>query len=263
MMRKHVGLLVTLVLSGVVHAQDPPQVLIFGVFHFSNPGLDVVQVDQIDVSTPENQTYLDELAERLCAFKPTAILLEFDRSREQDILRELETYLAGAQGLSTNEIQQIGFRVAEACGVTTIYGFDENEIQWSGQVLFEYLERSEPELLETTKREINQIQAAEAAAHAELGLRELLIRANDPELDRLNMDFYLQTNVAGAGSSFEGADAAASWWHRNFRMYAGIQKHARPGERLLVVAGQGHTAILRTFLEIDRRIVPHDIHPYL
>jgi hypothetical protein len=35
------------------------------------------------------------------------------------------------------------------------------------------------------------------------------------------------------------------------------------GERVLVVAGQGHTAILKDFLEIDRRISSRDIQGYL
>lgn len=37
-------------------------------------------------------------------------------------------------------------------------------------------------------------------------------------------------------------------------MYANIQKTARPGERIIVIGGQGHTAILRTFLAVDTRL---------
>ena len=59
------------------------------------------------------------------------------------------------------------------------------------------------------------------------------------------------------------ADATARWWHRNFRMYANVQRYATTGERILVVAGQGHTAILRDLLEIDGRISARDVHPYL
>jgi len=79
----------------------------------------------------------------------------------------------------------------------------------------------------------------------------------------MNKDLYLVTSAAGAGTGFEGADAAARWWHRNFRMFANIQQYARPGERVLVVAGSGHTAILRDLLEIDGRIRAADNHEYL
>ena len=238
-------------------------VLLFGVFHFANPGRDVVRVDQVDVSTAESQAYLDGLAQRLCAFEPTAILLEFDRVREPEMRKQLDDYRANRAALGINENYQIGFRVAEACGVENLHGFDESEIGWDAEPLFEYLEDSAPDVLEAFNDEIARIQEAEAKAHRQLGLRELLIRANDPEQDRMNKDLYLLTNGAGAGVGFEGADATARWWHRNFRMYANIQRYATAGQRVLVVAGHGHTAILRDLLEIDGRISAHDIRPYL
>jgi uncharacterized glyoxalase superfamily protein PhnB len=237
--------------------------LLLGVFHFANPGRDVVRVDQINVLAPESQAYLEQLADRLCACRPTTILLEFDRAREPDMRSQLDAYRADGGELGANENYQIGFRVAETCGVEKLYGFDESEIGWDAEPLFQYLEQSAPDRLEAFNNEIASLQAAEAAAHGELDLRELLIRANDPEQERMNKDLYLLTNAAGAGFAFEGADATARWWHRNIRMYANIQRYAAAGERVLVIAGQGHTAILRDFLKIDRRIVARDIRPYL
>lgn len=263
-MKKCFLVVATIVYTLCGYAQDePPEVMLFGVFHFSNPGHDVISVDQIDVSTPQNQAYLDSLAGRICAFRPTAILLEFDRDRELEVRSRLASYVDGEDELGINEIYQIGFRVAKTCGVTSLSGFDESEVGWRGDLLFEYLENSETQLQEALEEEIERLQEVEARAQRELGLRQLLVRANDPEQDRVNKDFYLLTNAAGAGAGFEGADATARWWHRNIRMYANIQRHATPGERILVVAGQGHTSIIRDFLRIDRRIVAHDIHPYL
>jgi hypothetical protein len=245
-------------------AQDrPAEILLLGVFHFANPGLDVVRVEHIDVSTPDNQAYLAGLAKRLCEFKPTVILLEFDLNRESEMQEQLDSYRAGHSVLSVNENHQIGFRVAKECGVEKIYGIDEREVGWDAEPLFEHLEKSAPELLQAFNAAIVRLQTEEAAAHSELSLRELLIRANDPEQDRVNKDLYLLTNVAGARSSFEGADATARWWHRNFRMYANIQHYAKASERVLVVAGQGHMAILRDLAAIDGRIRSRDINPYL
>jgi regulator of RNase E activity RraA len=90
-------------------------------------------------------------------------------------------------------------------------------------------------------------------AHKTLTLKQLLLRANDAEQDRLNRSFYLMTNHVGEGENFVGADATASWWHRNFRMFAVIQRYAQPGERVLVIGGQGHVAILKLFLDDDER----------
>jgi hypothetical protein len=147
--------------------------------------------------------------------------------------------------------------------VERLHGIDESDVGWNAEPLFDYIEESAPDLLAAFNDSVMRIQQSEAEAHRELSLRELLIRANDAEQDRLNKDLYLVTSAAGAGTSFEGADAAARWWHRNFRMFANIQRYAQPGERVLVVAGSGHTAILRDFLAIDGRIRAADIHEYL
>ena len=52
----------------------------------------------------------------------------------------------------------------------------------------------------------------------------------------------------------------ASWWHRNFRMYAYIQQHAGPGKRVVAIGGQGHTAILKDLLADDPDRVAADVH---
>lgn len=261
---KLLGILALLVISLAVTAQDESaEVLLFGVFHFANPGLDEVKVDQVDVTTAENQAYLGSLAERICAFRPTLILLEFNPLREAEVQAELQAYLQGQFELSANEIHQIGFRVARSCGVTRLYSYDEQGVQWNPDPMFELLEREESDLLDAFNQAIAQVQQAESAAHQTLNLRELLLRANNAELDRQNKHLYLVTNAAGAGNGFEGADATARWWQRNFRMFANIQRYATAGERVLVIGGQGHTAILRDLLEIDSGIIGRDIEPFL
>jgi hypothetical protein len=263
MVRRSCAVLWLMFLFGTQAQESPAEVMLFGVFHFANPGRDVVRVDQVDVSTPANQTYLASLAQRICDFRPTAVLVERDRALEPELRSQLEVYRAGGPLPGVNEVYQIGFRVAKTCGVEKIYGFDEGEVGWDAEPLFEYLQESAPELLAAFNAEIARIQQEETAAHRELTLPELLLRANDPAQDRANKDLYLLTNAAGAGQGFEGADATARWWRRNFRMYANVQRYATPGERVLVIAGQGHTAILRDLLSIDGRIDAPDVRPYL
>jgi hypothetical protein len=74
---------------------------------------------------------------------------------------------------------------------------------------------------------------------------------------------YLITNAIAVDGKHQGVDATASWWERNFRMYAKIQRQAAPGARILVVGGQGHTAILKSLLDIDQKIKGVDIRPFL
>ena len=96
-----------------------------------------------------------------------------------------------------------------------------------------------------------------------MSLPQLLRLHTDPARDAFNKGLYLRTNDIDAGGGFAGADASASWWHRNFRMYANLQKAAAPGRRVIAVAGQGHTAILKDLLADDAQRQAEDVAGYL
>ena len=254
-----------LLLAGASHSQsdEHAQIMMFGVFHFASPGLDAVQTATINVMTEESQQYLEGLSIRLREFRPTVVLLEFDPANEALMQERYNQYLNDEFELPTNEIYQLGFRIARMSGVEKISSFDEASIGWNAEPLFEYLSEHDPDTERAIQMAIEEMTAEQQQAHARLTLRQLLKMTNDPDQDRLNKSLYLLTNHVGTGHNFVGADAAASWWHRNFRMYAKIQRHAAPGQRVLVIGGQGHTAILRDLLEIDADRDGVDVLPYL
>ena len=242
---------------------DPAQVMLFGVFHFSSSGLDSVKTKHINVLTPENQLYLEELSRRLSEFQPTVVLLEYSAEYQDKLEDRYQSYRNGEYELPVNEIYQLGFRIADNANVDTIYSFDEREISWDAEPLFEYMPVHDNDAQQALDALIEKLGDESQTAHDTLSLAELLRRANDPSLDRINKYTYLLTNHVGAPDNYVGADAAASWWHRNFRMYANIQHYAQPGERILVIGGQGHTAILRDLLDVDLDRESADVLPYL
>jgi hypothetical protein len=250
-------------LESIAEDQPEAEVMIFGVFHFANPGLDVVKTDQINVMTDENQLYLKGLAARLAAFQPTVILVEEDPKNQTVLKEKYGLYLADSFELPSNETYQLGFRVAKDAGLQSVYAFDEREVGWDAKALFSYMPKHEPETHARMNMLLQGVTSEYARDHATQSLADLLMMSNELERDQLNKYMYLLTNHVGAGENFVGADAAASWWHRNFRMYANIQKHAQPGARVLVIAGQGHTAILKDLLELDRDRIAVDVRPYI
>lgn len=242
---------------------EPAQVMVFGVFHFANPGRDLVRTDQINVMTSENQAYLESLAKRVSEFNPTVVLLEFDPARDTEMQQRYQQYIEGSFELRSNEVYQLGFRIAALSDAVTIHGFDETNVHWQAEPLFEYLKNSDTETGARMSALIGDMTAENQEAHSTLSLRELLLNANDAGRDALNRYTYLLTNHVGDGANLVGADATASWWHRNFRMYAHVQRYAQPGERVLAIAGQGHTAILRLLLADDHDREAVDVLPYL
>jgi len=262
-----VGLSLSIAGMTFVHAEDEAaqaEVMMIGTFHFSSPGNDMVKVDHLDVMDGQSQTYLDEFATRLVAeFRPTVVLLEYNPENDATIQEEYAGYQAGSYELAVNEIYQMGFRIAKAAGNVPIESFDEREIGWEAGRLFETMPTTAPEIEAALEKTYADLTAQSNEDHATKSLQQLLGQTNDPEADQANKDLYLMTNVVSTNGEYEGALASSSWWHRNFRMYAKIQAHAKPGARILVIGGQGHTAILKDFLATDSRIKGVDVRPLL
>jgi hypothetical protein len=242
---------------------EPARVMLVGMFHFANPGRDTVKSRVINVMTPANQAYLDGLAMRVAEFRPTDVLAECSPADQIQYDQKFRDYVGGRFELPSNETYQIGFRVAKFAGLSGVICFDENAIGWNAQPLFDYMDRKLPQ----RKRELEAMyRALSESADKEqstLTLSQLLHLANDPTRDAMNKGLYVGTNDVDAGGGFAGADASASWWHRNFRMYANIQKVAAPGRRVIALGGQGHTAILKDMLAVDSLREAEDVRGYL
>lgn len=249
--------------AGPQPADAPPaRVMLIGLFHFDNPGLDAVKFTPIDVMLPKQQTYLQQLSARIAAFKPTRVLLEFPPKNDALYNQRYRDYLAGNFQLQANEIYQLGFRIASIAGLKQVHGFDERDSPSDG-ALWEYLPKEEPATMKRLETLIAELSARFEREHRALSLRELLAKANSAEDDKLNKGFYIMLNAVGADRGrFVGADASAQWWQRNFRMYANVQRHAAAGERVVVIAGSGHTAILRDLLRLDNQRVEEDAQRY-
>lgn len=257
--------LMSLSLNTTQAAEGESQVMMFGTFHFSNPGLDVVKHDEINVLTTENQAYLQAMTKRIAEeFKPTAVMLECALASQAKVDKEYAAYLKGEYVLSVNEIDQVGYRVAKQAGLARVTCFDEREVQWEAEALHKVMPESDPALQKEFESTVQDLVAEFNQLSATLTLREMLREMNSVHRDSQNKSFYLLTNEVGAmGEGFYGADSSASWWHRNFRMYANVQKIAQPGARVLVLAGQGHTAVMKDLLELDQKRQAKSILPML
>jgi len=261
-MTKLLAAFVFTLLSFPLPASEPGQVMLIGTFHFQDAGLDVVKPTDIDIFTGDAQEYLQTFTRRLQDFKPTRVLLEYGPENDELINGRYREYLAGEYELPANEIYQLGFRIAKLAGHERVYSFDNRDVEWQAEAMFEYAKQHDSPEMETFNEIIQAIGVEDEQARASMDLRGLLRRQNDPEMARRNMDLYLATNPIGAGDGYAGAIASASWWKRNFFMYANIQKRTGPGERVIAIGGSGHMAILKQLLAIDGRLEGVAVDPY-
>lgn len=238
------------------------KVMLLGLFHFDNPGLDAVKYQPVDVMQPAEQAYLQALSQRLARFAPTKVLLEYPDKSDAVMNQRYADYLAGRYELGRNELYQLGFRIAKLAGHARVYGFDQQAPAFQDK-LWDYMPKAAPQTQDKVMALIATLSARYEHEHRNLGLRGVLAKLNSPQDDRENKGFYMLMNDVGADQRlFHGADSAAHWWQRNLRMYAMVQRHAGPGERVLVIAGSGHTAILRDLLRADSERSEEDVSPY-
>lgn len=236
-------------------ASEPVQVMVLGMYHFANPGLDVANVEVDDVLAPRRQAEIAHLVDSLALWRPTKIAVEDEAVPPMLALpafAETEALLK----TSRSESVQIGFRLARQLGHKAVYGYDER----GGEGEPDYFPIGEVQAFAAANGMMDDLAAifAEAEAmttkqNAQLAnqsIAESLFDHNDgAALARMHDRIYYGLLRFGDGDKQPGAELNAYWYMRNAKMFAKIAMVAEPGDRIIVVAGSGHATWLRHFAE--------------
>lgn len=235
------ALALALAASSAFAAEAPAHVMIVGTFHFSNPGQDQHNVKAVDVMQPARQAELAAVSSALSKFKPTLVAVEWG---EQKTKERYAGYLAGKQP-SSNEVEQLGFRLAAAQGLKTVHGVDVD-----GDFPYEPLEAWAGK---------NGMAPRLAASHAAIGalvqkvtdmqqsgtLGATLRFINTEAYQREANAFYGDALRYGSGAVQPGAALNTAWASRNYEICARLAQAIKPGERAVVFYGVGHAPLLK------------------
>lgn len=227
------------------------EILILGTYHMANPGHDVFTVEADDVLAPRRQAEIGELLEVLKRFKPTKIAIESTVNDDRRPKQYAE-YLAGKHTLTQNEIEQVGFRLAKALGMKTIYPVDyDGDFPWQRLINYAKATGQSP-IMDQLSSEIGEmVEQWDAYLHAHTVL-EALIYLNSDEKVAQDVGFYFREARMGEPGDYAGPDLLASWYQRNTRIYNNIVNLIKsPDERVLVVYGAGHLGWLRQMVASD------------
>ncbi|MET0944855.1 MAG: hypothetical protein ABWY22_05575, partial [Flavobacterium sp.] len=66
------------------------QIVLFGSFHFENPGLDVAKVNTFNVMTDKSQKELENITDKIKQFGPDKIFVEWNYQKQA----KLDTFYA-------------------------------------------------------------------------------------------------------------------------------------------------------------------------
>lgn len=245
------ALMGALVLFSVsVHAQQQPtnrQILFLGTAHFAGSS-DVLSLNMADVSSPERQQEIQQLVNSLVQFKPDKVILEYPYGN-QKLDSTYREYVQGNHELTMNERQQLGFRIAEKLGHNHIYAADKR-MDLPFDAMMKFLKKDNRmeafnQLLATLKAEGIDPMQEYYNRHT---ISDFFLYLNREAIDRMNRQLYLEYfNAYGTAQNAVGVEVTAKWWERNFHIMAHIDRITEPGNRVLVIFGQGHTALLKPF----------------
>ncbi len=232
-----------------------PQVGILGVFHFAGTS-DFSSVEFESLKSEKRQKEIIEIVERLKAFKPNKIMLEFPMA-QSDYLDSMYTASLNGEGeYSINEIEQLGFRLAKRLNHKRIYSIDYKLSLPFGE-LTEFAEKNDKKRFDKMLSSIKEQDRKESDFLANNSLIDYLIFRNSEAEDIRNKDQYLNQTAKFVGDSSDvGAKFVSKWWERNIHMMTNIDRNMQPEDRILVIVGAAHRAVLKDFYE-DRTDVDY------
>lgn len=235
---------------------EPTKVLLLGVFHFDNPGLDVAKFKDANILSEKRQKEVMQLANNLKTFSPEKIFIESPAENQRSIDSSIAEYKRGKFALDANEIRQLGFRLAKDLDLPTLYGIDYLGADFPFDSLMKSARgANQSTLLGFIGHTIDSVQKAFNTQIESLSLSEILVQQNSEKANFSSVDFYFRLLCAGKKGDHVGSYLTSEWWRRNMIIYENLLKSLDGNEkRILVIFGSSHTALLREMMRFNRNL---------
>lgn len=237
------------------YPKERTQVLVVGTFHFNYPGLDELKTkesDKIDVLKEPKKSEVTELVEYIKKFKPTKIAIEAHQGYSWN--EKFREYKEGNHRDKRDERYQLAMRIANDFNIDTLYTVDAESLSgvlWERDSTFykSLTNKIDWELEDPYWNHAEKYFNYRESQMKTTPILEVIKGMNSREGHNTNFGLYLTGSFAtGEG---QGADHFSMWWYnRNARIFANIVNITESQkDRILVIFGNGHAAILRQFFE--------------
>ncbi len=232
--------------------EDRPAMLVIGTPHFDNPGRDIVNQRIEDVLTPERQAEIEAIVERLAAFRPTRVAVEWPIGAQDRLDRRYADYRAGRYALSRDERDQIGLRLAAHLGLERVDAVDWNEMPPGTESDYDFIAFLEARGLKASYDAARARQQAEADRGAErmrcTNVAEWLRFYNSPGKMAAMHRAYYDIALIGDEAVSPGSAWVGAWHGRNLRIFGNLVRLAdSPEDRVVVIYGAGHAYLLSQY----------------
>lgn len=230
-------------------AASRPSILILGTVHFGGSTADLFSPSVPDILTEKRQHELAEMIAALKRYQPTKIAVEATPAGTAKLNADYQAYLKGEYQLKADEIDQVAFRLARELGHKQLWAADTKlDMDFEGIMAAAAKNGQQPLMdraMEAGKSAVQEIgQKREAST-----LGGFFSWLNSPEALMANHRPYLYMAQIGTADDPKGAEVLAGWYKRNLLIYGNLVRLVEsPGERILLLIGQGHAKLLSEYV---------------
>ena len=242
-------------------------VMIVGVSHFVSRH-DVHNSQLTDIMSPERQQQIQLVVQKLARFKPTKVMIEQPYGDEK-IVHEYRQYLDGSFALGTNEVFQLGFRLAAQAKNTSVYPNDTTDTAKrfpfdSDKLAESARQHNETAILDAKNAHLTPLLGRQGAIEQHGTILELLRYLNSSHALDLSAASYMYDDRIGAGDDYAGAELVSYWYARNLHIFVNITHLVDAADdRVVVLIGAGHSEQLREYVRLSPDLELVDPESYL
>lgn len=218
------------------------EVMVVGTAHFGK-----------EVLTTENQKEISRLIDKLAAYNPTKIVLEWEPSMQSKVNNAFQKFLNDDYDISNkeNEVFQLGFRLGKKVKHDSLYLFD-NQTEFIGSLegftfdsFLSYAKENDEGFYNQYEKLIGEVFTEYQEKLKSLSLYDRTLLMNSPKAQEMNARrMHMFEMRVGIGKSWIGPDWVGRFYQRNVRMVGNVLKFAEEGDRILIIVGDNHKWIL-------------------
>ncbi len=228
--------------------------LLIGVAHFSNPGLDVANTKVDDMLAPNRQVQLAALAKRLASFHPNHVAVEWPHAKQDKLDERYKAYREGRYTLTANEVDQLGLRVAAMLDLPRVDAADWNDNAPGQDADYDYeryaADHGRQAELDVLKDGWQHQADIESMTLARSDIGDWLAVLNDPQALAKDNRGYFELARFSDDTQQPGANWVGTWYGRNLKILNNLRAVAdQPGDRVLAIFGAGHSFLISEFAE--------------
>lgn len=229
-----------------------PNILLVGMIHMA--------VDPTLVN--ERKSEIEKVCEVLSTFQPTKIAVEKSYYVEEEMNRRYEAYRNGDISPAYDEVEQIGFRIANALSHPCLFAVDEIVEMSSPTIdqVFEWAKQHQPELFQDIMSIYQRLHQKRETTPSFLH-KIKTINEEDFLLDLKKV--YMKIAQVGDRQHRIGVQWLKQWHHRDLAISANLLQIAQPDERILVFIGEDHLHLLQQLLSDSQNVTLSSIKDYM